>query len=170
MHKVLTCFCFGYFLLFVLCSSLVLVHEYVYCLSVCLYKKYVYRHFVFSLSFSSNLFRVCTAISFSIKDTYRLFVFSLSFPLGMCRVCTVVSFSIKDIYVQTFCFLSVLLFRYIYICRVCTGVSFSVKDMYRHFVFLSVFLFRYVQNVHWSFLFYERYICTDTMFSLCPSF
>ena len=130
---------------------------------------------------------------------YRLFVLSLSFPLGMCRMCTGVSFSIKDIiYVQTLCFLSVLPFRYVQsvhwsflfyniymyrlfvfsvsfplgMCRVCTGVSFSIKYIYvQTLCFLSVLPFRYVQSVHWSFLFCKtkRYICTDSLFSLCPS-
>ena len=63
-------------------------------LSVHLYKRYVYRHFAFSLSFSLNLYRVCTAVSFSIKDIYmyRLFVFSSSFSLDICSVCTGASF------------------------------------------------------------------------------
>ena len=81
------------------------------------------------------MYRVCTGVSFSIKDIYmyRLFVFSLSFPLGMYRVCTGVSFSVKDIYVQTLCFLSVLPFRYVQ--SVHWSFLFCKIYMYRLFVF-----------------------------------
>ena len=51
----------------------------------------MYRHYVFSLSFFLNMYRMCTGVTFFYEGyiyMYRHFVFSLSFPLGMCRVCT----------------------------------------------------------------------------------